>query len=97
MPTDTLTPAAPNRRAGLLAALISYLFWGFMSLYWSLLEKADSWEVIAHRVVWTLVFLGLLLCAQGRLPDIRNTVQLLRRNRTKLAVMLAAALFASLT
>lgn len=96
MPTDTLTPAAPNRRAGLLAALISYLFWGFMSLYWSLLEKADSWEVIAHRVVWTLVFLGLLLCAQGRLPDIRNTVQLLRRNRTKLAVMLAAALFASL-
>ena len=36
-------PALPDRKAGLAAALVSYLFWGIMALYWHLLDRADSW------------------------------------------------------
>ncbi len=50
-----------NSRAGLLFGTAAYLCWGFFPLYWPLLEPASAYEVLAHRIVWTLVFcIGLL-------------------------------------
>ena len=96
LPDRTASPDRPNRRAGLAAALISYLFWGFMALYWNLLAGADSWEVIAHRVVWTFVFVLALLLARGRKREILRTAKMLRRDLRRAEILLAAAVFASL-
>jgi chloramphenicol-sensitive protein RarD len=39
----------------------AYLIWGLFPLYWPLLEPAGSVEILAHRIVWSLVFvLGVL-------------------------------------
>lgn len=46
---------------GLLAAVGAYLCWGFMPLYWALFGSVRGWEVIGHRVLWSLV-LGPDLC-----------------------------------
>lgn len=89
-------PALPDRKAGLAAALVSYLFWGFMALYWNLLTRADSWEVIAHRVVWTFVFVLALLLVRGRRREILRTVETLKRDLRRAGILLAAAVFASL-
>ncbi len=35
-------------------------------LYWTLLEPAGSVEVLAHRIIWTLVFVSLLLTIRPR-------------------------------
>ncbi len=38
-----------------------YLLWGLFPLYWPLLEPAGAVEILAHRVVWSLVLvLGIL-------------------------------------
>lgn len=89
-------PALPDRKAGLAAALVSYLFWGFMALYWHLLARADSWEVIAHRVVWTFVFVLALLLVRGGQRKILRTVETLKRDLRRAGILLAAAVFASL-
>ena len=85
-----------ERRSGLLAAIVSYLFWGFMSVYWSLLAEADSWEVIAHRVLWSLVFLLLAMALRGKLNEVLETARLLWADRRRLMIMLSAAFFAAL-
>ena len=85
-----------ERQAGLSAAVISYAFWGFMSIYWSLLREADSWEVIAHRVLWSLVFLMIAMAVRGRFHEIRKTAATLSQDRKRLLVMLTAAFFAAL-
>ena len=85
-----------ERRAGLLAAVVSYLFWGFMSVYWSLLAEADSWEVIAHRVLCSLVFLLLAMALRGRLIDVLDAAKQLLSDRRRLLIMLSAAFFAAL-
>lgn len=50
-------------RGGLAAALAAYLFWGLMPIYFKALQGVFAWEIIAHRVLWSipvlLVFLGL--------------------------------------
>lgn len=44
--------------SGLLAGVGAYLIWGIVPLYWQLLKPASALEILAHRVVWSL---GLLL------------------------------------
>ncbi|GAA2720615.1 EamA family transporter RarD [Actinocorallia aurantiaca] len=39
----------------------AYAIWGLFPLYFPLLKPAGADEVLAHRVIWTLVSMGLLL------------------------------------
>ncbi|WAL41551.1 EamA family transporter RarD [Brevibacterium sp. BRM-1] len=52
---------AARRRAGLLLGTASYVFWGFMPLFFALAAPASSLEILAHRIVWSLVFCLILL------------------------------------
>jgi chloramphenicol-sensitive protein RarD len=44
----------------------AYLCWGFFPLYWPLLEPAGSLEILAHRFVWSMVFVLVAITAMGR-------------------------------
>jgi chloramphenicol-sensitive protein RarD len=57
------SPAVSTHRKGLLAGLAAYLFWGLFPLYWPLLEPAKPVEILAHRILWSFVFLAVLLAA----------------------------------
>lgn len=70
-------PIDPQDRAktiGLTGALLAYLCWGMMPIYWSLLKGAGSWEVIAHRATWSPLALILLLMCFGRLGELRKII-----------------------
>ena len=45
--------------------------WGLFPLYWPLLAPSTSLEVLAHRVLWSLVVVAVLLAATGRLGALR--------------------------
>lgn len=53
------TPEATRR--GLLGGVGAYLMWGFFPLFWPLLEPAGAFEILAQRIVWSLVF-ALVAC-----------------------------------
>jgi chloramphenicol-sensitive protein RarD len=50
---------------GTLAALGAYFLWGLFPIYWKLLQHVDASEILAHRMLWSFVFM-LLLIAIGR-------------------------------
>jgi chloramphenicol-sensitive protein RarD len=47
-------------RAGLLLGLGAYLIWGVLPLYFKLLDRLQPGEIVAHRVLWSLLFLAAL-------------------------------------
>lgn len=53
-------------RSGLAMGAGAYLCWGLFPLYWPLLDPAGSLEALAHRVVWSVVFVALLLTVTHR-------------------------------
>ena len=65
--------------------------WGLFPLYWPLLAPSSSLEVLAHRVLWTLVVVVVLLAASRRLGPLRAAVA--DRGRL-LRLKLAAAVIA---
>jgi chloramphenicol-sensitive protein RarD len=76
-----------ERRLGVVSGLAAYSLWGLFPLYFPLLEPAGGLEIVAHRVLWSLVFIGILLTALRRWGQVRALVTDGRR----LLVLLGAA------
>jgi chloramphenicol-sensitive protein RarD len=74
-------------RRGTLYGAGAYLLWGLFPLYWPLLAPAGALEVLAHRILWSLAVVLVLLWATRRLPQLRAAV----RDRRRLAQVAAAA------
>ncbi|MEO6471231.1 MAG: EamA family transporter RarD [Aeromicrobium sp.] len=58
-------------RTGIVLGAAAYLCWGFFPLYWPLLDPASSVEILAHRVVWSLVFCAFLLTVTSKWANFR--------------------------
>lgn len=65
--------AQARRRAslGVAAALGAYLIWGLSVIYYKWLHNVPASEVIAHRVVWSVIVIGIYLAWRGRLGEVR--------------------------
>lgn len=51
-----------ERSRGVVFGVIAYLLWGAFPLYWPLLEPAGAIEILAHRLIWSLVVMtGLVI------------------------------------
>jgi chloramphenicol-sensitive protein RarD len=74
-----------EQRRGLLFGFTAYGLWGLFPLYWPLLEPAAPAEILAHRIVWSLLFVGLLVWVRHRYSTVRSAL-LDRRTRTMLVV-----------
>ncbi len=59
--TPEPTPRAQGQGAGLAFAVGAYGLWGFLPAYFLLLEPASPWEVVAFRILMSLVFCVVLL------------------------------------
>jgi chloramphenicol-sensitive protein RarD len=55
-----------EQRIGLLAGLGAFSFWGLAPIYFKWLGAVGADEIIAHRVVWSALFLGLVLALRHR-------------------------------
>ena len=80
-----------NRKKGLLAALVCYCLWGILPLYWKLLESASAYEILAHRIIWSLLFMIILLALFRMGGIFRDTVKDLISHRLRGALMIAAS------
>jgi chloramphenicol-sensitive protein RarD len=49
---------------GILAGIGAYTLWGLFPIYWRLLEQDPAVEILAHRMVWSLVFVAVILTLQ---------------------------------
>ncbi len=66
-------------RRGVLLSVAAYACWGLFPLYFPLLEPATPIEILAHRVVWTLLFVVILLLMRRRWAWVRSIVTDRRR------------------
>jgi len=58
-------------RRGFWLGFLAYLTWGFFPLYWPLLAPAGAVEILAHRIVWSLVAVGALIAVTRRWRHLR--------------------------
>ena len=55
----------------MLLGVAAYSLWGAFPLYWPLLEPAGAVEILAHRILWSLVTMGVIAVVLRRGPRVR--------------------------
>jgi chloramphenicol-sensitive protein RarD len=61
-------------RRGLLLGVAAYSMWGAFPIYWPLLEPAGAIEILAPRVLWSVLTMGVLVVALRRTTHLRALV-----------------------
>jgi chloramphenicol-sensitive protein RarD len=81
--------AAAHRRAqtGLFYGLAAYGLWGVMPIYFKWLKAVPSIDIVAHRIVWSLIVLVLLVTVAKAWDQVRAAV----RSRNALAMLFVTA------
>ncbi len=82
-------PESQAIRTGLGYALAAYLWWGLVPIYFKQVAAVPSIEVLAHRVVWSLILLTAWLRFRGRM---RLVVSALRDRKTMRLLLCSTAL-----
>jgi len=55
-----------------MAAISALVLWGILPIYWKTLRQVPSIEILAHRVVWSLLFVIFLLSIQRRWKEVKS-------------------------
>jgi chloramphenicol-sensitive protein RarD len=58
-------------RRGVLLGIACYFAWGLFPLYWPLLEPAGAGEILAHRIVWSLVLMAVVVTVARQWSGLR--------------------------
>jgi chloramphenicol-sensitive protein RarD len=80
-----------DHRRGLGFGLGAYLLWGLFPLYWPLLKPAGALEILAQRMIWSLLLIAVVLMVTRGLDSVRRLVA----DRAKTARLALAAVLVS--
>ncbi|MEZ0574927.1 EamA family transporter RarD [Halodesulfovibrio aestuarii] len=59
-------------RAGVVAAICSFVFWGMAPVYWKQVAHVPAFEVLCHRILWSLFFVGIMLSIRSNWGAFKN-------------------------
>ena len=58
--------------SGILFGLAAFVAWGFLPAYWKQLHDVSPLEILCHRIIWSCVFLCLIISFQKRWQEVRE-------------------------
>lgn len=76
-------------RGGVAYALVAYLIWGLLPIFWKQLQALPAGDLVAHRIVWSFALVLVLMLALGLLPEVQRA---LRDPRARRAMLLSTVL-----
>lgn len=85
-----------DERLGIIYAIIAYIIWGILPLYWKLVESVPPWEILAHRILWSFVFMIIFILVIRRWSLFVQELRTLFKSRKKLLGITIASLLISL-
>ncbi len=56
---------ADENKTGIWYGVFAYTLWGILPLYWKLMQAVPPLEILAHRILWSFVFMFLLTVFTG--------------------------------
>src|SRR5574344_3097592 len=61
-----------SKLSGSLQVSSAYAMWGILSLFWNLLSSVNSVYVLLQRIIWSMIFMFILLTCTGKIREIAN-------------------------
>ncbi|WP_050616058.1 EamA family transporter RarD [Bacillus testis] len=84
-----------KEKEGIVYGALSYVMWGFIPIYWKLLDGVGAGEILAHRIVWSFVFMVALLFSIRQWNGFLQYLKEIIHNKKKFWSLFAASVFVS--
>jgi chloramphenicol-sensitive protein RarD len=77
---------------GIYYTACAYIFWGVLPIYWKFIDQVSALEILAHRVIWSFIFVLLIVGILKR-KLLKNFFQVqMRQKKTWFGLFLASLL-----
>ena len=73
-PTPPAAAPRHSARIGIACGVAAYAMWGILPVYFKLLKAVSPIDIVAHRIVWSMIALGLAISLLGRWGAVRTAV-----------------------
>jgi chloramphenicol-sensitive protein RarD len=77
---------------GTVCAALSYIIWGLLPIYWKTYTEVGAWEILSHRIIWSVVFVLLLVTVTKKWSLLRTS---LPDWKSKLAITFSSLLISA--
>ncbi|WP_057911415.1 EamA family transporter RarD [Peribacillus muralis] len=81
-----------EQKEGAIYAALSYMMWGIVPIYWKFLQGVGATEILAQRVLWSFVFMLVLLMFMRKWQAFVDYFKYIVRNPKLFAALLTASL-----
>ncbi len=88
---DIQKPQRSEATVGVMYGLAAYLWWGFCPIYFKAVAHVPPLEILAHRILWSVVLLTILIRVSNRWGV---AIKTLRDRRTMLTLLCTTILIA---
>jgi chloramphenicol-sensitive protein RarD len=76
---------------GTIYAILAFTFWGLVPIYFKLISHVDAFEVLIHRILWSVIFLFLIILVT---KSFRNLVVIFK-DKKKIKILFISAILVS--
>ncbi|MEH7226296.1 EamA family transporter RarD [Bacillus sp. JJ1566] len=80
-------------KIGILYTTIAYIAWGVLPLYWKLIDHIPAIEILAHRIIWSLVFVLMIVLVSKKGKQFIATLKEITKNKLKLIGIVVSSIF----
>ncbi|SFC43375.1 EamA family transporter RarD [Pseudoalteromonas denitrificans] len=78
-----------QQKQGIYYALAAFIMWGLAPIYFKLIDSIDALEILAHRVVWSFVFILIIIAIKKNWQKVRV---ILKKPKLMLMLLLTSTL-----
>ncbi|CAD2075427.1 EamA family transporter RarD [Phocicoccus pinnipedialis] len=78
-------------KEGILLALGCYVMWGVSPLYWALINDIDAFEILAYRIIYSLIFMAVLVPILKNRTALRRDWYYIKSDSKRLLMVLACS------
>lgn len=82
-------------KKGLFTGLSCYIIWGLLPLYWALLHHISPYNVLAHRIIWSGIFMALIAVGLN-FTQFKKDCRHLWTHRSQIGLLLFASVLISI-
>ncbi|PWK13167.1 EamA family transporter RarD [Tumebacillus permanentifrigoris] len=79
-------------KKGLWYSVAAYGMWGLLPLYWKVFQDIGAWEILSHRIIWSVVFVLLLVTVTKRWKALTQAVPDAKSKRSVIIASLLISL-----
>ncbi|MEC3884411.1 EamA family transporter RarD [Halobacillus sp. HZG1] len=80
-----------EQKLGVTYAAGAYILWGVLPIYWKMIQEIPAFEILAHRIVWSFLFMGIIIMITRKQKEfIRECRQIVKNKKQLIGITLAS-------